>query len=193
MIDCRFYGYNPWEKRLAFGNRYSLFVVPLLMLLFSYGFYMFCEKYKMWKSSMICFVYVVISVMNLYSMHPKSDVRECVNVFLEQEEKECPIFLHEWCDANFYFYFSSSMHNQVVKQQPLVFGKWVRKTNREQFENYLCENNVFQYQKLYIVTPTNSFPGDNINLISTSFLKYGYSFKILYKGESSILFFSKGN
>ena len=203
---CNYYGWNSWTSTVGtknIGGRYSLFFVPLIMILLTYGIFIIITYLKennihgyYFLIAIVSLSFVGYSIAGIWILHKnwiKDDVRELTKVWYADNAYNSKTIVHEWDDANFQYYLIHDYQYKENYQNNIqAAGYWIRSANDQKMEDGLQELGAFDYDDFYYVAPKENYNSSYKSFLNVMYNR-GYLVTILFEGRSVLLHVTASN
>lgn len=196
-VSCSFYGYNNWKPEsvgtMNLGGKYSLFFIPLLVVLMISGVGLIVNRIKgrgcllsivltaaaAASASFFCFVQSY--KINHSGLEIKDNCREIVSLWYERGAYDSKTIAYPLEYEPFVYYLmNDDRYVESYFDSVECEDEWIRTAEPDEIAGNLKQDGYLDLDEFYYVT---TFYGNHENFI-TAVTNEGYDAEILYSGSS---------
>ena len=204
---CSFYGHTYWEGKKdvmhSLGGRYSLFIIPFLIIILMIGLGFFVrkliEKNRIIKIIGVAIILSFVSAYCLIGINDigvkgwiKDDIREATIKWYHCKGTKTQTLIHPWDECGFDFYLThDKRYRPSYKRKVDVAKYWISEAKPETIKKHLKKMGYFDLNNYYYVAPNKGNYHGNIDLFKDAVKSGGYSVDSIYNGKTVLLYVHK--
>lgn len=191
-----FYAYNNWSGNTKFGNKYGLFLSPILIVMLTYGVYIFYRWVTEKSNNLLTKLIIIVPLCFLVLQYSRFEIRRIqVNWikedvvlatarWIEGNNFTIPTYVHSRSDYAFRFYYNHNDCYDISNENKIfTIGPWIDKANISESDmiNNFAEMGIFENDSFYYIGPSNT----TLEVVKKTIENQGYQFEMVYTGEGT--------
>lgn len=209
LVSCAFYAHNPWDSPEAriFGNRYILYILPLLIATLVVGSDTFANAFSKWKSAAVTtgvlftamsLCYICYGVYLLEKGWTKSEMRNIYNKWEHQGGSKNYTLVNNYENPLFQYYYMHGKDFNLKNGKVVGEGIWSRSDGFKSKHDEMEKLGAFKHDTIYYVGPSY-YVGMKHQELNDSIMKNeGYNARYLLgnrnrDGENLVLYTRQAN